>query len=343
MKSERRHELKHNELADWLTHVIDKVQPYTNTILAVLLVVVIVGVATSFWLHHSRAETARAWTEFYQGLGQGRAALLKVAEDHPATEVGEWSELLIGDIALDRGNAALFTSRVEANRELDRAATCYGTVLGERKNPALVERATFGLARVHEAKGELDRARKRYEEVLKQWPDGAYAKQAEYRLTALARSSTKNFCDKFATYNPSAALMGEPGTPGKTFSLDPDTIMPPGGSSSGGGLMDSLKSSGLDGLTPSGDLPPAETGELNSTPGKTDEKEKTPGDKTPDMKTGNVGVISPEVPDTVPPMSAPPKETPPSPAMPAQQPPKSDAPKTLPPKEADAPAKAGKS
>ena len=41
MKSERRHELQHNELAEWLFKAGEQLKPYQNLILAAVVVLVV--------------------------------------------------------------------------------------------------------------------------------------------------------------------------------------------------------------------------------------------------------------------------------------------------------------
>ena len=49
MKSQRRHELEQNELAQWLGGLIAKLKPYQNFLLGVLLVLLVGTVAYAIW------------------------------------------------------------------------------------------------------------------------------------------------------------------------------------------------------------------------------------------------------------------------------------------------------
>jgi hypothetical protein len=85
----------------------------------------------------------------------------------------------------------------------------------------LHERASFGLARAYEAlagtrqsQGELDKAVKAYEEVVKKWPQGPYGRLAAQRLDELKEQDTKVLYDKFAEFTPRPPSSGTPGMPG---------------------------------------------------------------------------------------------------------------------------------
>lgn len=66
MKTERRHELQTNVLADWLGRQIDALRPYANTIITVVAVVVVALVGYSIWNQWSKSAAAAAWGEFFE-------------------------------------------------------------------------------------------------------------------------------------------------------------------------------------------------------------------------------------------------------------------------------------
>ena len=65
MKSERRHELATNELADWLTHVVQTTKTYQNAILFVLLAMVAVLGGYAWWSWQRAAQLETGWEKFY--------------------------------------------------------------------------------------------------------------------------------------------------------------------------------------------------------------------------------------------------------------------------------------
>ena len=67
MKSERRHELQHNELAEWLANMAKTIQPYQNWSLTAVLVVLLVVAGYTVWSRKAAAETAQAWNAMKHG------------------------------------------------------------------------------------------------------------------------------------------------------------------------------------------------------------------------------------------------------------------------------------
>ncbi len=219
MKSERRHELQHNALLDWLTETGMSIKPYASGIL-LGIVVVLAGLAAYKWMSiQSSRKEAMAWNEAYSALGQNDAAALdQAAEDYPNTTAAQWAAVIAADLQLSQGCQDLFTTKATAADQFQKAIEKYTGVLGKARAPEIRERATFGLARTYEAmagtrqsKQELESAKGEYEKIVQQWPDGAYAKAAKARLQALKRSSTLEFYDALAAWEPRPAIASPAG------------------------------------------------------------------------------------------------------------------------------------
>ena len=67
MKTERRHELETNQLADSLGHWADAIRPYANSILVGILALV-VAAAVYRAQRRTAAETAAAWDEYFAAI-----------------------------------------------------------------------------------------------------------------------------------------------------------------------------------------------------------------------------------------------------------------------------------
>jgi tetratricopeptide (TPR) repeat protein len=204
MKSERRHELEHNVLANWLGGTIEQIKPYASTILLAVLAGLLAVVLVRWWYGNSLAKGASAWDAYYAAFEDPNASeeFDKVAELYPRSKVAEWATVTGADVRLQYGCNQLFTNRSIANQELTKAVNGYLKVLEQASDVTVRERATFGLARAKEAQGDLDEALKSYKEVVKQWPNGAYKQAAQHRIDDLERKSTKEFYDTFAKANP---------------------------------------------------------------------------------------------------------------------------------------------
>ena len=188
MKSERRHELQHNELAEWIIKSAQAVKPYQNLVVAGLVIVVVAIAAYTWWSGNRAKQTADAWNELNTGLAaMDRDRLSKVVEDFPDTHAGRTATVLLADFHLADGCNQRFVNKAPAEQELSKAIELYESDLKENPSALLRERSTFGLARAKESKGDLESARQYYKEVVRKWPNGAYAAVAQQRFNDLAR------------------------------------------------------------------------------------------------------------------------------------------------------------
>jgi hypothetical protein len=233
MKTSRRHELQTNELADSLAHWIEAVKPYSRAALALLVAVVVAVFAWSYLSAQSDRKAAEGWNELYTALDSSTTQedLTAVATRYSDTSVGPWARVTLADVLANEGTMEIMTNKSAAREKLQRAAEEYQAVLLEAKEPMLLQRATFGLARAHEAQGTPDglaSARTEYRAIGEKWPDSPYKKDAEERAAALDTTATKEFYDWLARYEPPRAMANEPGTPGAR----PDFLSDPAADSS---------------------------------------------------------------------------------------------------------------
>ena len=214
MKTTRRHELETNALADRLGGVMLWIEENYKTILGALVAIgVIVGVYVML-SRSSAAKSEKSWDSYYTAMStQNADAMRDVAENFADTTAGQWARLWLGDQLLQNGIDQLFQDRAQANDELKKAITEYETVLKERTDPLLAQRADLGLARAYESLDKLDDARKIYRELADEskWPDAAFAKEAQARLNDLERPKIKEFYDWFAAQDPKPSLEGSSG------------------------------------------------------------------------------------------------------------------------------------
>ena len=201
MKSERRHELGHNQLADWLGQQYTLIKPYANQILIGLLVILLV-VALVVWLtNRSAAATATTWEKFYAALDDD-TKLADFADANTTNEAGQLAAVLLGDRYLYASSREIFKNKIQAMNNNGKAVSSYKSCLSRATKPTLRQRATFGLARAEEVSGEIKQAVAHYEEIEQRWPDSLYATYAAQRLRDLKNSSTKEMYDWLAQYDP---------------------------------------------------------------------------------------------------------------------------------------------
>jgi hypothetical protein len=215
MKSERRHELQHNVLADWLAQTAESLKPYQNMVMFGTVLILIVLAVGIYWSKQSAASATRAWDEFNTALVSANpaTALSKVIEDLPGTTAAEMAAVVSADRHLAEGCRDLFVNKATAQNELSKAIDLYAPVRERSQVSSLREAATFGLARAREAKGDatnIEQAVKLYEELSKNWPNGAYTPIANERLADLKKPATKELYDRFAHFDPKPVFSTEP-------------------------------------------------------------------------------------------------------------------------------------
>jgi hypothetical protein len=231
MKTERRHELQTNVLADSLSRWIEAAKPYSRAAVAALVALVAGIFAWSYYTSQARHREADGWSEYYDAFNtrDPREGLSDVVERYPGTNVARWARVVLADIQLDDGTNRLFVDKAAGREELRKTIDAYQAVLLESDEPALGARATFGIARAREALSQdLAKARDEYRSLVKRWPDSPYAAPAKARADDLDRAETKQFYDWFAKYEKPRTMSNQPGTPGARpdFLKDP---LDPGG------------------------------------------------------------------------------------------------------------------
>lgn len=235
MKAERRHELQHNELADWIAEVAERLRPYTRAIVGVVLAALVLFIVYS-WLTARRESSERtAWDEYYDALEvQSSETAIKelhgVVERHGDTTAGSWAKVTLADYQLLEGVDQLFTDKDEGLKKIDQAVEHYEAVAKGATDSLLAARAQFGLARAYEAQGDLEKAREAYQSVVQMDASRAYAVPAEERLEQLKGGSAAEFYAWFKQQEPVPLPPSPPlpGTPGERPAFDPSNLSPSG-------------------------------------------------------------------------------------------------------------------
>ncbi len=231
MKTERRHELQTNVLADTLGRWIVAVKPYTTLIVGSLVVLVIAVAAWNVlaWLASNNREAA--WGEFNvardkyvtaKRQGSSELALVEAVEDvktvidnNKETPVARWAELMLGNHFLGVGVDQMFNNRDKASDSLATAAGYY-TDATESKEKELEQRAYFGLGKAREGQGDLEKAIKAYDAAAKAWPNGPLTETAKRYSERLKKPETREFYVWYAKQNPQRARAAEDADPLKS-------------------------------------------------------------------------------------------------------------------------------
>lgn len=226
MKTQRRHELQTNVLADYLGKQIQTVRPHSKTLTIGAIAIVVVLIGYVYLSQQQRASAGKGWADYFKAIGNRDVKQLdEVAQLHGGTVAGLWARQATADLKLAKGSGELFTDRKEAQKSLRDAQENYEAI---EKNaaayPLLVERARFGLAQVYEGFCDVGKAQKYYEQVAKTNPSSALAKAAQHRAEQLADKSTESWYNWFERQTPVARRTSPPGKEGPQVPGDLETV-----------------------------------------------------------------------------------------------------------------------
>lgn len=212
MKTQRRHELQTNELADYLGRHIQQIRPHAKalSIGAVALVAMILGYL--YFASQHASQSGSGWSDYFTAFGDRSADRLEeAATRHAGTTAGLWARQAAGDIKLASGAGLLYTDRKEADKNLKQAEQHFKAVEKEAGGATmLVERARFGLAQVYESLCDVKKAREYYQKVANANPNSALGKAAQRRFDHLGEDSVKRWYAWFERQEPVLASRGKP-------------------------------------------------------------------------------------------------------------------------------------
>ena len=218
MKTQRRHELQTNQLADWLGKQIERIRPYSTTIIAVIIGLIAIAGTYMYLNRVQRGEAQVAWNAFYLAINSQDAEQLRdVAVTFRDSDPGRWAQLAAADIDLATGITGLFRDRELATRSLEQAKKDYQAVIDiATAGTDLYYKAQFGLAQANESLGELEAASELYEELAER--ESAVGLAAKQRLEALKKNATRELYEALATHAPER--QDDLQTPGGLLDLD---------------------------------------------------------------------------------------------------------------------------
>jgi tetratricopeptide (TPR) repeat protein len=236
MKSNRRHELQTNELADWLGERVERLKPHVVTITlgAALVLGLLLG---GIWYFGSEDQaSAQTWGSYFGAFNQREPgkALEKLAADKPRAAAALWALQSLGDMNLAQGAALLFSNRAEAQTLLQKAEANYKQIIASPASDAsLKARAQLGLGKVYESLCKPDEASKYYEQVAESNKDSTIGKVAAVAAARMKDERDTSLLAWFAQQTPKkpAPLPGF-GSSGPKLPNDlperPDISLPPG-------------------------------------------------------------------------------------------------------------------
>ncbi|HCO95372.1 MAG TPA: hypothetical protein DIU00_15720 [Phycisphaerales bacterium] len=245
MKSDHRHELKTNELAEWLGNLPEWTKENLSTIIIVVVVVLAAGAIYGWRLYSKNVVLVREQTEFTDLINQVSGGKMQILQGQQAQ--GRDLSFILLQPANNLLNFAQKTSHKQMaalalikRAEALRAELHYGspdeqysikqtnlakdsyTEAFEKssKNPTLAAAAKFGLGLCEEELGNFEQARQAYREV---------AENSELENT-LAAVQAKRRLETMADYEKKVVFMPAPKPPETVTSTGSDqlpNIIPP--------------------------------------------------------------------------------------------------------------------
>jgi hypothetical protein len=284
MKSQRRHDLEKNLLAERLTDWGDRLRPYSKVITATAvaaLVVVIVWLVAS---RYAAAQRQRAWDVYTYAMNSADPdwdALREAAEEHAGTPMGDMAGITWADAELRLATENYFADEDQAQKHLKNAITAYRRLIDKADDATIANRARLGMGRALETEGKAKEAIEFYAAV-----EGPFAAFAKERAEQLRSAATQEAIQWLATAEvPDIQPPLGPGTPGLRppfgdMNLDPkipSTQFP-------GGLADPILPGAAASTTPSTDLnqPPLEIQNPFAGPSDPNRYAAPPGDDAAD-------------------------------------------------------------
>jgi hypothetical protein len=250
MKRERRHELQHNDLAEWILNAYERIAPYKNAILGVGLLAVVLLIGMSLWHSYSVAQAGEAWNSLGLPLirpdfanEQTFSAMQRTIQTYPGTPAAQWADVFAGDTALMIGTNKILTDKKVGILFLTQARDRYTEALKTLTIPGAVEQAMFGKARAMESlienKAQVDEALAAYQELNKRFPEGMFKAVAEQQIGRLQKKETLTFYEALAQYAPKPKVESPASQLGKLGPLSenpPEEPAAPKPSVRGGGI-----------------------------------------------------------------------------------------------------------
>ena len=246
MRAEHRHELKANELVDWLTHLPEWARNNIGSIVTVVAVIAAAGIYYG-WRNYSRSAAANTQITLTRLINQITASKLQILETRDQTRdmsfvllqpaeglrafAGVTDERLMGALALLKRAEALRAelhyrispiSLRDLATQVGLAQDSYRQAMEKASpNMSLMAAAAFGTGLCEEDLGNFDKAQQLYTTIVNKAdfePTVAYA-QAKHRLQML------NDYKQTVVFKP-APVIGPADLPGRLGPVDPNRLGP---------------------------------------------------------------------------------------------------------------------
>ncbi len=194
-------------LARWLDHAMQNQTRFWGLIALIVLVTIGLSLVGN-GLTRRRSMTSEAWTKLDAAKTPGER--VELAKEFPNTPAGRWAKLQAATEYYEQGFRELPQTLESAQANLKKALDLFDEVGKESEAGSPQARAAaFGAARTQEARGELPKAIKLYEQIAKNpaWADTDEARSADRLAHVLKTPEAEAFYRQLYAYkSPTATL-----------------------------------------------------------------------------------------------------------------------------------------
>lgn len=236
VKSHRqlRHEIEHNELADWLAERIELLKPHATAITLGIVAVLVILLGSIYYYSTKNQASAGQWATYFDAFNQRPGVeekeLEQILADQPGSVVAMWAAQSLGVMNLENGSRLMFSNRTLAKDHLEKAEGYFKRVESGAQDEMLVARARLGLGKVQESLAQPKAALKYYEEVAAAHKGKAIGIAAERAAARMRNSRNVELLAWFAKQEPRepVGMPGSSGIPGLPNDLPerPDISVP---------------------------------------------------------------------------------------------------------------------
>jgi tetratricopeptide (TPR) repeat protein len=224
--NQKKQQLQHNELADWLELKIEELKPHFPIIGGGILIVVLAVFGAFFWLSRENQAVSEAWIAYSNAADEARYndstdPLKDASKDFPGTTAAMWSLQMLADVKLKNGLTSLYEKRDQGQGDIEEALNRYSEVAdGTPKGSMLNNHAVLGQSIAYEALGKMPEALSGYQTLVDASPKseageptspiGKLAQKYYDRLNSFKDQRASDFYDSFVAYTPSVMPSNTP-------------------------------------------------------------------------------------------------------------------------------------
>ena len=202
MKSEERHQLLTNDLGVEIERTVGFFERHLGLLIGLISAALLLGGLIYWFTRTVESESAEGWTllDSAQNLEEFGTVIDKFKGKPPA----QWAQLFVAETNLKTAMPLMFTNRDIALTDIKAARQGFESLLQEKTDPMIRERALWGLALCLETTndGNTSKVIDAYQRLTTEFPETVFKVVAEDRIATLKKDGSKEFYAWFSKENP---------------------------------------------------------------------------------------------------------------------------------------------